>query len=418
MAFAPGQLFDPLTFTAEQAAQLNNVAGQSLSATNTQDQLRAAGANIPVDQIGPARPMGITNPQDSGLAGAAVEGARMSAQQFYDMQQYAQTPEQQEAARLRQEAMSGVEQLAGRGAAQLAEEERFGVNALNQELASLNAQILSKTAEYNKLNQSIEGKPITMASIIGEQAQVRKMQASEIGMLQALALGKQGMLSAAQAAADRAIDLKYDDIETQYNIRIKQLELLQPLLDTEEKKRSNALELYLNQEKERVAEQKAAAKNFQNDKLNAIMKGMPVAAAQQVDALFDAGRIDEAYAIMGRYSRSGSTDTFTEGFKNSKIESSVREDAVALMDEVEAGDLELDKAYEKLRRLYSTIEVTDEALKTLLGISAPALDEDAGVTLNPPVSAPRITLGSGTRTGILGKINNLGESINDWFRGL
>jgi hypothetical protein len=59
----------------------------------------------------------------------------------------------------------------------------------------------------------------------------------------------------------------------------------------------------------------------------------------------------------------------TAGFLNSKIESSVREDAVSLLDEVDGGNTTLEKAYSRLRKLYSPNEVRDEALKQLMGIA-------------------------------------------------
>jgi hypothetical protein len=62
-------------------------------------------------------------------------------------------------------------------------------------------------------------------------------------------------------------------------------------------------------------------------------------------------------------------ESFSSGFSSSKIESSVREDVVSLLDDVEAGVTTPDKAYSKLRTLYSPKEVSDNALKSLLGIS-------------------------------------------------
>ena len=53
----------------------------------------------------------------------------------------------------------------------------------------------------------------------------------------------------------------------------------------------------------------------------------------------------------------------SKGFANSKIESSIREDADVL---VQAGDKET--AYLRLRNLYSPQEATDEAIKSILGI--------------------------------------------------
>ena len=72
------------------------------------------------------------------------------------------------------------------------------------------------------------------------------------------------------------------------------------------------------------------------------------------------------------------TITPTTGFFDSKVESSVREDAGALLDNVAIGAITLDGAYSKLRTLYSQAEASDDALKTLLGI-VPPLEEVGGV---------------------------------------
>ncbi len=65
----------------------------------------------------------------------------------------------------------------------------------------------------------------------------------------------------------------------------------------------------------------------------------------------------------------GSGGGASTGFSSSSVESSVREDAVAILDDVEAKVTTLDKAYAKLRKLYSTKEVSDAALQGLLGMT-------------------------------------------------
>ncbi len=61
----------------------------------------------------------------------------------------------------------------------------------------------------------------------------------------------------------------------------------------------------------------------------------------------------------------------SSGFLNSKIESSVREDVVSLLDNVAIGATTLDKAYSKLRTLYSPKEASDTAIRSLLGMAEP-----------------------------------------------
>lgn len=158
----------------------------------------------------------------------------------------------------------------GRGAAQLEAEKAAGVNDLKMRLATVNADILRKTAEYKALTTDIEGKPITMNSIIGAQAQIQRVMASDIGMLQAQALGLQGQVEAAQQAADRAVDLKYADSADALNIRLQQLELIRGELDKEESRRADAITLYLQDQKEKLAAQMATEKELSAFNINAM----------------------------------------------------------------------------------------------------------------------------------------------------
>lgn len=76
----------------------------------------------------------------------------------------------------------------------------------------------------------------------------------------------------------------------------------------------------------------------------------------------------KAVGVAGRAPVNGGVPT-TSGFVNSTTESSIREDAGALLDQVDSGDITIDQAYKKLRLLYSPNEASDQSLKDLLGIS-------------------------------------------------
>jgi len=165
-----------------------------------------------------------------------------------------------------------IPQAGGRGAAQSEAEAKQGVDALRTSLANVNAEIYRKTAEYKALSTDVEGKPITMASIIGSQAQIQKAMASDIGLLQAQALGLTGQLDVAQGIADRSVDLKYQDTIDAVDIRLKQLELLQGELTKSEKIRSDAITLYLNDQKTAIATEVANEKDKNATLLNLMQK--------------------------------------------------------------------------------------------------------------------------------------------------
>ena len=129
---------------------------------------------------------------------------------------------------LKQEYKDALDATEGRGAAQLAAEEEQGVAEKAEILRQLNADIATELAAYEAIKQSYglaaataETRPVTMNTIISTQAAMDRamkaelnFKASEIGILQARALAAQGNLTAAQNAANRAVDLQYMDAET------------------------------------------------------------------------------------------------------------------------------------------------------------------------------------------------------------
>jgi hypothetical protein len=215
----------------------------------------------------------------------------------------------------------------GQGVAQTAAEAAQGVPGLRTSLANVNAEILRKMAEYKALSTDVEGKPITMASITGAQAQIQKVQASEIGLLQAQALGLQGQLSAAQSIADRAVDLKYEDAKSALDIKLKQLELIQGELTKTEKIRADAITLYLNDQKAALAVQVANEKDINATILNLMQKypdagwsGMPKTVTEANNLVVQNSAIykKEATAVnVG--TANGITDVQLKQFINKQI---------------------------------------------------------------------------------------------------
>ena len=209
----------------------------------------------------------------------------------------------------------------GKGAAQLAVEEAEGVSAKQQAVDDANANLQIKLAEINSLtasfnleNQIVEGKPITLARMQGQQAQNYKMYlaqknllTSEATLLQAQALGLQGKLDSAQKAADRAVDLKYSDIETRLKNQLALLELLEGQLDKDEQKRADALDYFLTQQKTALADQKATEKANYTTLLSQ-MNQYPDAGIQLTDTLEQANaKITANSAIYRQQTRLADT---------------------------------------------------------------------------------------------------------------
>jgi hypothetical protein len=163
----------------------------------------------------------------------------------------------------------------GKGQALASAETTGGVDVMKKNLSNINADILKKTAEYEKLLVDLNGQPIPMGFITGQQAQVRLQAASEIGLLQALALGIQGNLQQAQETAARSVELKYSRIEEEIAMKEAQLNLIQPLLDKEQREKAFQQALALTAQKEAIAEQKAKDAQLQTLAINAAASNIP-----------------------------------------------------------------------------------------------------------------------------------------------
>lgn len=267
--------------------------------------------NLTPDTIGSVSAFNISNPTQSNEPGAIVAGADAIVQQYMQQAATAQSEADAEADKLTNEISSLLEGTTGQAVAQMSAEEANQVAAIKKQVADVSAQLASKIAEYNALSAQNEGRPVTMNSIIGSEAQIQRMKASEIGMLQAHLFGLQGQAAAAQEAADRSVELKYKDIEQQIKVKQAQLELLQPTLKKEEKARAEALNRYYDQQKQLVAEQKAADKSFQAAKISALTRkgGITANEAAQAEQLFNAGRVNEAFSLLKDRSVASSNDS-------------------------------------------------------------------------------------------------------------
>ena len=287
----------------------------------------------------------------------------------------------------------------GQGAAQLAEEEKQGVQAKTQEYNNLKNKLTNKLAEiaaleadYNLKNQIVEGKPITLASVQGQQGQNYKMYlaqknslTAEAGLLQAQALAAQDDLSSAQAAADRAVDLKYSDIKTRLKNQLTLIELLEGKLTKEQEIRADALKLYLADQKDALDKAKQTEKDIQSIMLTAAENGAPSNLLSQisnaksvVEATQKAGayireqeeKWSEPYLMGGDYVqknlKTGQIRTAvnvagTEGGDNKekKLIDKFKSSALGYTTKVASGDMNREDIIRQLKTLYPDIDPRD-----------------------------------------------------------
>lgn len=208
-----------------------------------------------------------------------------------------------------------IPQLQGQTQELGAQQRAIGLPAMRQNLQNINSQILQKQAELNQDEirlaqgiQNIEDKPIAMEFITGQQQSVqrnaqiaRALKASEIGVLNATALGMQGNISLAEATAKQAVETKYAPYKEALETYKLQLEALSPILNADEKKQAREQEI-----KTKLAFNDIERREENEDTANKmIINAMPFApqsvtsAAQKV--ISQGGSVVQVAQALGKY---------------------------------------------------------------------------------------------------------------------
>lgn len=272
--------------------QGSTTGASGTSLANLYNQATTPSANkdstIAMDTLGKTQtPYGVTGTfagtgSTTGVT-SAIAGASAYSQQIKDAQS-AQEATQKNYDVLSADISKLLGESVGRGAMQASEEALNNVPGLKNQLATINSQIQTKLAEYNALSTDVQGKPITMNSIIGAQAQIKNVAASEIGLLQAQAQGLQGQLQVAQETADRAVDLKYQDQIDLINVKQAQLAMIANDLTAKEKITADLLDRQYKEEQNQIAVQIANEKDKNATLLN-LMQTYPDAGIALTDSI-------------------------------------------------------------------------------------------------------------------------------------
>ena len=233
------------------------------------------------------------------ISGSVVGGAEQASKNLEETMAELATPEtkdEKEFDVVSQKLSELMEETADRAIAQIDANEELKIPQMRSDYKALNTKILSTLEQYNMLRQDIEGKPITMSSIIGAQAQVEKKKLAELGWYQAQATGLLGQIEEAQAQANASVDAEYSTMDTRIKIYEAQLNILADKIDKKDSKVLQAQNLMLQREKERVEEEKGVKKAVKNMALQAQQNG---ADDRLVDMISNAKTEIEAAKIAG-----------------------------------------------------------------------------------------------------------------------
>lgn len=181
---------------------------------------------------------------DDGTAESVIASVTQGAKTFQDYYKQflgAETETQKKQRELSEKQVSGILQAQKLADEQLRKEQEAKIPEMNLELEDIVGQLTQLEKEFQAYKLAQEGKPQTMATIVGNIAQKKNMIASEMLLLQGKGLALQGKIDAAQGNIDRAIDLKYKTLENADKLYTAQLNALLPTLNREDTARANAM---------------------------------------------------------------------------------------------------------------------------------------------------------------------------------
>jgi glutaredoxin len=195
--------------------------------------------------------------------------------------------------------LDNINNLAGESAFRTQVTNESGLGQKKLELQNLNSQILQKQAEIQQsdiqlvANMRAEERRDTLlpfaqagqAKLAGDAAITRALKTSEIGVLNALALGKQGDIQLAKESINEAVDAKFAPYKEQNAVYEAQLKAIQPFLDKAEKKEAAKMQVKVSlamKEIDKVSDfqkqilNNAISRNAPQSVLNAINRGQSI----------------------------------------------------------------------------------------------------------------------------------------------
>ncbi len=309
--------------------------------TITQDQLAArsnAAINpgvITLDQLKPATPINLPSvPPTTGVADSLMSGVGTGQKSLQDYIN-SLTPAPTELDSKNQAILDRIATLTGQdaGKSQATAQANIDSGAVDfqKKLTDLNGQVNIGNAEYMKIaadsaaefaNLGGNGAPETKAVLGAQQsgsiraAEARKAsKAAEVGMLAARAQATAGNLTAALTIAKNAVDAKFSPIEDEIKVKQAQLAALAPSLNKQEAIRAKALEMKYKDDQDKIAEEKAKAKENTSIALSA---GIQTKFVNKNGEFFDTNS-GAPYKTPADFFKAAGVTSFDEAYKKGLV---------------------------------------------------------------------------------------------------
>lgn len=239
---------------------------------------------------------GGTGTADTNGALSAADQAIADIKARQDIINKTQTEEQKKDTGLAAEIAKLTGDLSGQAAYEI-EQTKAKVDPLNEQLTSINNEITAKIAEKERARVDQEGKPVTMQTIYGAEAQRNAVYNSEILTLTARANALMNNITLAEKQVQQAVDAKYKPIEEAIAIAKAQRDAIKDILTDQEKIQADALDEIDAEKKQALEDKKTEETNIKNVMFKAMDKG--ITDKNILDKIVNSKSLTEAMGILG-----------------------------------------------------------------------------------------------------------------------
>ena len=183
----------------------------------------------------------------------------------------------------------------------------YGVPELTKQLQQENLKLAQMQNNWKASNMALEQQAIPQPFVIGQQNELAKTAALEIGAQAAIVAAYQGNLELANHYVDKMIDLEARDYENKYRAYQDNINLAMNFLDRADKKQAQAIQYELDIRKQEHDQMLSVKESSMK---NALLNNAPASVTQ---AIQKAQTTEEVYSAAGRYAVDPTAQLAMEG---------------------------------------------------------------------------------------------------------
>jgi len=174
-------------------------------------------------------------------------------------------------------------------------QKQAGIPDITKQLQQANLQLTQMQSQYQMTNQELAQQAIPQPFVIGQQNELAKTAAIQIGAQAAYVQALQGNLDLANHYVDKMIDLQAKDFEVKYNAMSDNINLAMKFLDNTLQKEAQQVQFKLDLQKADYSNMLDVKKSSMQ---NALLNG---ADSGTIQSIANAQTTEEVYSAAGRF---------------------------------------------------------------------------------------------------------------------